>query len=231
MTISRVRRPNSILEATSTMNVGWQDDMLGWMKQDGLTEDEINQSMTQIIAYVEAAEVKPWFLHSATGVEVVHPADFVDFEDVAATDVLEELWVERRRQGSKGYTYVHDDVHGIGHLVTEAVGRISNLNDKEDSEVRSRLIKSAALLVAAVDLLDRKESKERKFPQFHDAEDVTQISMGVDGKWIERVVEYSEALDDLAGQAQDEIDTSTPEDAIGWARTQFEQIFKIKEKS
>lgn len=48
-------------------------------------------------------------------------------------------------------------------------------------------------------------------------------------QWIERVSEFLGALDDLAGQAQDEEETSTPEDAISWAAAQFKEIFRVRE--
>ena len=50
----------------------------------------------------------------------------------------------------------------------------------------------------------------------------------VEAVWIERVGQFMAALDDLAGQAQDE-EHSTPEEAIGWAAEQFKQIFHVKE--
>ena len=50
-----------------------------------------------------------------------------------------------------------------------------------------------------------------------------------EARWIERVLDYLNALIDLAGQAHDEEETSTPEDAISWAEAQFKDIFHIKE--
>ena len=47
-----------------------------------------------------------------------------------------------------------------------------------------------------------------------------------EAKWIARVSQYIGALDDLHGQAQDEED-SLPEEAIDWARAQFDQIFQV----
>lgn len=56
-----------------------------------------------------------------------------------------------------------------------------------------------------------------------------QVLQSYEQLWIARVSEFMAALEDLAGQAQDEEETSTPEEAIGWAAAQFREIFKVSE--
>ena len=59
-------------------------------------------------------------------------------------------------------------------------------------------------------------------------EQATENAQRVEAVWIERVGQFLAALEDLAGQAQDE-EHSTPEEAIGWAAEQFKQIFHVTE--
>lgn len=226
MTASHIRRQET-LESVHTSESDWVDVVRGWTKNLFPEEDEESREnmISQMIEAVEQTKVKPWLVYSVQGIQAFHPADYLTvFEDIAASDTLDEVWGERRKQGEKGYTYAHDDVHGLGHLISEAVVRVADLSGKEDAEIRRRLVQSAAILVAAVDLIDRKESKQRSLPTFYDTAAVQKYEQ----QWIARVGEYMHALADLAGQAQDEED-STPEEAIGWATEQFQQIFDVKE--
>lgn len=63
--------------------------------------------------------------------------------------LIDEIWQERKRQILIGYTHEHDDEYGVMHLVGWAsayVGRDPN---------RENILKAIALLVAAVEVMDR----------------------------------------------------------------------------
>jgi hypothetical protein len=135
------------------------------------------------------------------------------------------VWAERRTQPEHGYTAEHDDVHGLKHLLEEAVSRLSHFGEAPTDEfIRGQIITSAAILVAAVDLIDRGESKSRNLPAFY-----THKQLGVyEQQWMQKISQYLGALEDLQGQAQDE-EHSTPDEAIVWAREQFKTVFGISE--
>lgn len=69
--------------------------------------------------------------------------------------VLFDVAEERVRQRDElGYTVEHDDEEGVGHLIYQA----GNYVAAKPTEAVSRedLVKGAALLVAAIEVLDRK---------------------------------------------------------------------------
>jgi len=74
--------------------------------------------------------------------------------------VLEDIAAERERQVAKGWTPEHDDAHGASHLIRHAWDRAASarnalMTDREAA--RAEIVKSAALLVAAAEALDRLE--------------------------------------------------------------------------
>ena len=217
-----VRRTNDIYRAVHTTEEDWKEVVAVWLNDYQVPEEQAQEALATMEADVAEAQFKPWLVASPQGLAAVPPQTFVsDFEDVAATDVLSELFIERQAQAGKGYTHAHDDVRGLGHLISEAVTRLSFGEEPTEEQIRRGLIEASAILVAAIDLIDRKESKARNLPEFYSKQQLGALEMS----WVLRVNEYIGALDDLQGQAQDE-ENSTPEDAIGWARAQFEQIFK-----
>jgi hypothetical protein len=62
---------------------------------------------------------------------------------------LEDIATERVRQVEKGWTATHDDAHGVVHLIDEAQARL------DGGPSRRGLVAAAALLVAAIETLDR----------------------------------------------------------------------------
>jgi len=81
--------------------------------------------------------------------------------DTVAVGTEQALWrvkAERQRQGELGYTADHDDQHGVAHLVDEALLRLQGR-----LWTRDELVQASALLVAAVEWLDRAE--RRHYPE------------------------------------------------------------------
>lgn len=72
------------------------------------------------------------------------------------TQVLEQVGAERSSQLIRGYDADHDDKHGHADLTKEAVYRLSHMGEvSSPAAVRHELIVGAALLVAAIETLDR----------------------------------------------------------------------------
>lgn len=65
--------------------------------------------------------------------------------------VYDDIREERSTHAARGYDDVHDSEHGVGHLISWAMYHAS----KGD---RRGLVKSASLLVAAIECLDREGS-------------------------------------------------------------------------
>lgn len=71
---------------------------------------------------------------------------------------MKDITTERESQIEKGWTHEHDDGHPIGHLVNRAIvyasaGRYEGV--LEPALLREQLVKGAAMLVAAIDRVDR----------------------------------------------------------------------------
>lgn len=66
--------------------------------------------------------------------------------------ILDEVAAVREQQITKGYDAAHDDAHGAGHLVAIAGAYV----DRHD---REGLVVAAALLVAAIEAVDRQDAK------------------------------------------------------------------------
>lgn len=74
--------------------------------------------------------------------------------------VLQDVAAERRRQMELGWTPEHDDAHHVSHLVNLAESRTMNyLDDGYDRPDRQKLLEGVALLVAAVEKLDREAAR------------------------------------------------------------------------
>ncbi len=75
------------------------------------------------------------------------------------TAVLAAITLERDRQLSKlGWTPEHDDKHGPTHLIVIATDWLIHASHVDGGERRDALVKAAALLVSAVEVLDRAEA-------------------------------------------------------------------------
>lgn len=73
--------------------------------------------------------------------------------------VVNELAAERRRQIAKGWTPAHDDQHETPELVDLALDRVYLFDHSDVRPLRRRIIESAAMLVAAVEAMDRQEAR------------------------------------------------------------------------
>lgn len=74
------------------------------------------------------------------------------------SSAIESIAAERARQIEKGWTPEHDDEHSTNHLVNRAItyahaGRYEAHLERD--LLRDQLVKAAALLVAAIERLDR----------------------------------------------------------------------------
>lgn len=81
------------------------------------------------------------------------------------SDALQHVAAERGRQIDKGWTTEHDSEHGLRHLTWLAQKRTSAAAYEAAIgtwAVRSELVKAAALLVAAIELIDFRESVLRE---------------------------------------------------------------------
>lgn len=73
-----------------------------------------------------------------------------------AAQILEQVAEERARQIEIGWTIEHDDRHAVRHLVGLAEKYANRENeDNPGFYSRDNLVKATALMVAAVECLDR----------------------------------------------------------------------------
>jgi hypothetical protein len=74
-------------------------------------------------------------------------------------EAILDVTAERSKQEEKGWTTEHDDEHGVEHLLRESSARLGMIGaagfDRERIAVRAEVVTCAALLVAAIEVLDR----------------------------------------------------------------------------
>ncbi len=69
---------------------------------------------------------------------------------------------ERVRQIELGYTAEHDDAQGLIHLIEEAHYRLGHLGETSSPEsAREEIKQAAAILVAALELIDRQQEAKQ----------------------------------------------------------------------
>jgi hypothetical protein len=82
----------------------------------------------------------------------------IPFPDHTA-EILNEIAGERVAQIEKGYDPEHDDALSVGRLIELAESRSHRRNhDNPGYYSRAHLIEAAALMVAAIEVLDRSEA-------------------------------------------------------------------------
>ena len=155
-----VRRTDATYRAVHTTDEDWRDVVRTWLRDFEVPEENHEDVIAQMEADTKSQPHAPWLIASNEGLGGITPQDFAkNFEDVAATDTLTEIYAERLRQITNGYDAAHDDAHGLSHLVEIAK---SYLEVEEDGlsheEARQCVLKAAATLNAALDLLSRAEA-------------------------------------------------------------------------
>jgi hypothetical protein len=94
-----------------------------------------------------------------------------DYNVNLTSDVADDVIVERVHQVEAGFTPDHDDEHGLRHLIKWAkwyadCGVSDVLEDHlgvisvKEAPHREKLVQAAALLVAAIEYVDRAENRE-----------------------------------------------------------------------
>ena len=161
MPVTHVRRINATFPAVHTSDEDWEQHVTGWLQQYGANEEQTEQTLASIRTQVAQQVAKPWLIASAEGLGAIPPQDFItDFEEVAATSALDEIFAERMRQIEKGYDAAHDDAHGIQHLIEVATSYLHGFGETPTDEfVGGEIIKAAATLTAALDLLSRTSAR------------------------------------------------------------------------
>lgn len=150
-------------QTVHTSDSDWQDVVRQWMATYGIEPELIDDLIADMGEKVKALGHNPWLVLTPQGIIPVDPATFSNgFEDIAATDVLNDIWMERQSHLTRGYDARHDDSHPTAHLVNLAVfraGPIANAtNTLPDAVKREELVKAASLIVAAIDKIDRAQA-------------------------------------------------------------------------
>jgi len=88
-------------------------------------------------------------------------------------EAILDVTAERSRQEEKGYTPEHDDQHGVGHLVIES-RRHLNIYGNSGAGLapelqRREILQATALLVAALEALDRQGGEQAWPEHVHEA--------------------------------------------------------------
>ena len=162
MTVTIVR-PIGTLEAIHSEDADVRETLISWSSGHQLDEVQIIQLVDSNLKHVREIPIKPWFVRDieSGAVQAVAPATFISsFEDVAATDVLNEVYQERMTHAEHGYTIEHDEAHGLHHLINVAKDHLSGFGEMPtDQFIRGEIITAMSVLNAAVDLMDRLEER------------------------------------------------------------------------
>lgn len=80
--------------------------------------------------------------------------------DTTTSRVLADILIERGRQIDLGWTREHDDRHALRELVALSAAQVRKPGTEGPGFYsRERLIEAAAILVAAVETIDRREAR------------------------------------------------------------------------
>lgn len=154
-------RSTDTYEAIHTSDSDWQDVIRGWMSVHGAPPEQIEEYVGKFEAGVaEAGLARPWLINTDRGIGIIAPHDFVKwYEDVAATDVLAEVFRELAGHADKGFDVKHDDSHPLPHFIQVIDFYLHPLakpdNTLPDAVKRREFIKAASVAVAAVHKIDR----------------------------------------------------------------------------
>jgi len=130
----------------------WCDAEGDWHSTRVPTEDDADTLPTHTTAYGINAGIDPY---DPDSLEDVLAVVWADGDSRALADVA----AERRTHDGRGWTRAHDDEHGANHLVELAWRYAYRVHaTRPGSYDREGLVKAAALLVAAIDTLDRAEA-------------------------------------------------------------------------
>lgn len=154
-------RPTDTFRAVHTSDSDWEDVLRGWLVAEGAPTEEVEGYMGKFREGVKAAGIaRPWLINTPRGIAIVAPQDFVSqFEDVAATDVLGEVFSEQKRAIEKGFDATHDDKHTTADFVSILRHYADPLatpgNTLPDAVKRHEFIKVAQVAISAVHKIDR----------------------------------------------------------------------------
>lgn len=154
-------RTTTTVQAVFTGDADWEDVVREWMIAEGAPDEAITGYMVQFREGVaQAGLARPWLVDTPQGIGVIPPHEFANyFEDVAATDVLMEIFQEMAGHADKGYTLAHDDAHNTADFVGIIRHYIDPLatpgNTLPDAVRRHEFIKAASVAVQAVNKIDR----------------------------------------------------------------------------
>lgn len=133
----------------------------GHPDSDGVSREDVMKTAENTVAAVR--DNHGWFVIAPSGrVELRSPIDIASGWEEVSGDVWADVLAERQRQLEKGYTLEHDDAEGGDHLLQVASSYLSLPESAlglplESTEVRRRVIKAMATLLATVEFIDRAE--------------------------------------------------------------------------
>jgi hypothetical protein len=84
-------------------------------------------------------------------------------EGRVASDVFDEFREEQETHADRGYTFEHDQEHGIAHLTKEVIYRLSHSGEVSSPEaIRHTFVVAGSLLGAAVKVIDAELASDQK---------------------------------------------------------------------
>lgn len=219
MTVAIVR--SSIkLQAVHASDEDFDDVLRGWFEEGQIPKERGEEFLGQLKQQLDSAfkNAKPWLVNHHEGLAIVPAADFAaEYEDVNATNFLDEVWLARTGQLVK-YPSEHDDAHGLSHLLREAVSHLQGFGETPtDEHIAGEIVIAGGLLNAAHDLITRGQSKSKEpLPAFYDEGAMKRY----EAQWIDRVSEFSQVLEETDGD----------EATIARLKGAFQSIFKVSDK-
>lgn len=154
-----MRRLDATISAVHTTDDDWTQVLSGWLITNGADEAEVPTIVDSFAKAVNQEKHRPWLLSTTQGIAMAPPELIArDYEDVAATDVLDDIYAERQTHPDRGYGWAHDDVHSLSHFTSEVSHRMQSMESTlypTDAEKRRELVQAASILVAAIDKIDR----------------------------------------------------------------------------
>jgi hypothetical protein len=161
-------RTQETFQAVHTADADWKETIVGWALAEGVPQEEADNLVADMAADLESqvtalgVKGQPWIVRTPQGLLPMAPDAFLStFDDVNATDVLDDIWRERQTHPGRGYDAKHDDAETLTHLTHQVEVRMQSIMSSAyptDAERRHELVVAGSLIVAAIDKIDRAQT-------------------------------------------------------------------------
>lgn len=158
----------------------------------GMPEEQQMEIQSQAQEAIEQAQTtNSWFLIAPDGtIQMVSAKAMVLMYEDSDSDIWHDVQKERVRQVIQGYDVDNDDAVGTEALLARAMERLEEVSSDSTADVHAELVKITAILVAAIERVERDFTKGGTTGKMTTPPDATEVH---DNGIVEDVAEDEQA--------------------------------------